>query len=138
MQRPPRRSAGLLGRDLQLALAAAGVSIGLAATAAYLIGRELAPDAAQTMTFATIALAELVFVFSVRSPRAAWHGPRNRALVGSVVLSAAVLATTIYLAPLHAAFATVSLGATELAIVLALSVLPAAAVELAKAVRRRR
>jgi Ca2+-transporting ATPase len=138
MERAPRPLAGLLDRELQLALAAAGLTIGLAATAAYVIGRELAPDAAQTMTFATIALAELVFVFSVRSPLPAWRGPRNRALFGSVVLSAAVLALTIYLPPLHSAFATVSLGADELAIVLALSVLPTAAVELAKAVRRRR
>ena len=44
----------------------AGVTIGLAATAAYLAGRELAPEAAQTMAFATIALAELLFVFSTR------------------------------------------------------------------------
>ncbi len=37
------------------------------------------------MTFATVALAELAFVFSVRSPRtAAWRGPRNRLLLASV------------------------------------------------------
>src|SRR5215213_78963 len=41
------------------------------------------------MAFATIALAELRFVFSTRSPHArAWRGPRNPVLVVSVVLSA--------------------------------------------------
>ena len=139
MQRKPRPPGRLFDRELELALVAAGVTIGLAATAAYLVGREFAPEAAQTMTFATVALAELVFVFSVRSPRtAAWRGPRNPALAASVVLSTTFLACVIYLAPLHGAFATVSLGVFELGVVLALSLLPAAAVELVKAARRRR
>ena len=89
------------------------------------------------MTFATVALAELAFVFSVRSPRtAAWHGPRNRSLLASVALSTAVVMSTIYLAPFHALFATVSLSAMELGIVAVLSLVPAVAVELAKAARR--
>ena len=137
MQRKPRPPGTLFGRELQLALGAAGVAIGLAATAAYLVGRELAPDAAQTMTFATVALAELVFVFSVRSPQAAWRGARNPALLASVAISAAFVACLIYIEPLHGAFGTVSLGASELGLVLALSVLPTVVVELAKAVRRR-
>jgi Ca2+-transporting ATPase len=137
MQRKPRPPGRLFGRELELALIAAGVTIGLAATTAYVIGRELAPDAAQTMTFATVALAELAFVFSVRSPRtAAWGGPRNRALAASVALSTAFVLSTIYLAPFHAPFATVSLTATELGIVAVLSLFPAVAVELAKLARR--
>jgi magnesium-transporting ATPase (P-type) len=113
--------------------------VGLAATAAYVIGREAAPDAAQTMTFATVALAELAFVYCIRSPRdAAWRGPRNRALLGSVLLSAAFLACAIYLAPLQAVFATTALGPAELGVVLALSLVPAALVEAAKLVRRGR
>jgi calcium-translocating P-type ATPase len=139
MQRKPRPQGRLLGRDLEFALGLAGVSIGLAATAAYLAGRELAPEAAQTMAFATIALAELLFVFSTRSPHApAWRGPRNPMLVVSVVLSAALVALVVYLTPVQGAFGTVSLGARELALVLGLAVLPSALVELAKSVRRRR
>ena len=137
MQRKPRPPGRLFGRELELALIAAGVTIGLAATIAYVVGRELAPDAAQTMTFATVALAELAFVFSVRSPRtAAWRGPRNRSLAASVALSTAFVMSTIYLAPFHEPFATVSLSAIELGIVLVLSLLPAGVVELAKAARR--
>lgn len=139
MRRKPQLPGRLLGRELELALGLAGVTIGLAATAAYLAGRELAPEAAQTMAFATIALAELVFVFSTRSPRApAWRGPRNPALVASVVLSAAVVALVVYLTPVQDAFGTVSLGARELGLVLGLSALPTALVELAKALSRRR
>jgi calcium-translocating P-type ATPase len=74
MRRPPAHLGTLLGRELTLALVAAGLGVGLAATAAYLVGREVDPDAAQTMAFATIALAELVLVFAVRTPhRAAWR-----------------------------------------------------------------
>jgi calcium-translocating P-type ATPase len=139
MRREPRPQGRLLGRDLEFALGLAGVSIGLAATAAYLAGRELAPEAAQTMAFATIALAELLFVFSTRSPHApAWRGPRNPVLVVSVVLSAALVALVVYLTPVQGAFGTVSLGARELALVLGLAALPTALVELAKAMRRRR
>jgi P-type Ca2+ transporter type 2C len=139
MQRKPRPQKRLLGRDLEFALVLAGVSIGLAATAAYLAGRELAPEAAQTMAFATIALAELLFVFSTRSPHApAWRGPRNPVLVVSVVLSAALVALIVYLTPVQGAFGTVSLGARELVLVLGLAALPTALVELAKSVRRRR
>ena len=46
--------------------------------------------------------------------------------------------STIYLAPFHALFATVSLSAMELGIVAVLSLVPAVAVELAKAARRGR
>jgi magnesium-transporting ATPase (P-type) len=89
------------------------------------------------MTFATVALAELAFVFSVRSPRtAAWRGPRNHSLLASVALSTLFVMTTIYVGPVRELFGTASLGATEILVVLALSLLPAGVVELAKAARR--
>ena len=139
MTRKPRPEGRLLGRDLELALLLAGVSIGLAATAAYLAGRALDPEAAQTMAFATIALAELLFVFSIRSADGpAWRGPRNPLLVASVVLSAALVALVVYLTPVQGAFGTVPLGGRELGLVLGLAALPAVLVELAKALRRRR
>jgi calcium-translocating P-type ATPase len=139
MRRRPRPQGRLLGRNLELALGLAGVSIGLAATAAYLAGRALAPEAAQTMAFATIALAELVFVFSTRSEDGpAWRGPRNPMLVASVVLSAALVALVVYFTPVQGAFGTVALGASELGLVLGLAVVPTVLVELAKALRRRR
>ena len=137
MQRRPRPTGRLFERELELALVAAGVTIGLAATAAYLTGRAFAPEAAQTMTFATVALAELAFVFSVRSPRsAAWRGPRNRSLLASVALSTLFVMTTIYVGPMRALFGTAPLDATQLLIVVVLALLPAGLVELAKAARR--
>ncbi len=137
MRRRPTPSSRLFSRPLEIALAIAGLAVGLTATAAYLLGRELDPEAAQTMTFATLALAELALVFCVRSPLvAAWRAPPNALLVTSVVLSAGFLAAAIWLAPLQQIFATVPLSLTEVAVVVALSLAPAAAVELAKSIRR--
>jgi P-type Ca2+ transporter type 2C len=136
---PRSRSDALFGRELKIALAIAGVAVGAAATAAFVIGRELAPNSAQTMAYTTIALAELAFVYSVRSPRAAaWQNPRNRILDGGVLASAGLLALTIYVPPLRNAFGTVALGATELGIATTLAAAPALLVEGIKALRRRR
>jgi Ca2+-transporting ATPase len=135
--RPARRNDALFTREHTLALALAGTSVGLAATGAYLVGRELAPEAAQTMAFATIALAELLFVYSIRSPRAAaWRCPRNRVLDASVLASAGLLALVVYLPLLREPFGTVALGPAELAVAGPLAALPFVLVEAVKAFRR--
>jgi magnesium-transporting ATPase (P-type) len=90
------------------------------------------------MAFATVALAELGLVFSVRSPiRPAWHAPRNPYLVGSVVLSAAVVAACVYWSALNDVIETVPLGGAELGAVVLLALVPFATVEAGKAVLRR-
>jgi Ca2+-transporting ATPase len=137
MRRPPAGLGTLLGRDLSVLLGTAGLAVGLAATGAYLAGRELDPEAAQTMAFATIALAELVLVFSVRVPRsAAWRGGRNPALFAAVGLSVLLVAAAIYLPIGRDLLDTAALGATELALVLLLGLLPTVLLEGAKAIRR--
>ena len=129
----------LLGSGLWQALLAIGAVIGLVALLAFLVVREQRPEAAQTAAFATIALAELVFVFSCRAElRPAWRLPRNRHLELAVVGSLGVLLTTIYAPALNESFGTVPLSAGELAVVLVLAVLPALVAEGAKyAVRSR-
>ena len=139
MRRGPRGPGGLFSRQLWWALGLAGAAVGAAATGAYLAGRQLAPDAAQTMAFATIALAELVFVFSIRSTHSpAWRGPRNTALAWSVVVSALLVAAVVYVPPLREPFGTQALGPAELVVVASLAILPAGLVEAVKAIRRRR
>ena len=63
--------------------------------------------------------------------------PAQPSLLVSVALSTAFVVSSIYVVPLHDLFATVSLGATELGIVVALALAPAVAVELVKSARRR-
>ena len=138
MSRPPRPAGGLFSRPLWFALGLAGTVVGLAATAAYLAGREIAPDAAQTMAFATVALAELVFVFSLRVLNAPpWKAPPNRALIASVLASAAVLFAAIYVPGLRPLFGTVALAPAELAVVAVLALVPTLLVEAVKALRAR-
>ena len=137
LSRPPRGRKSLLPRRLRVTLALLGLAVGLAALAAFMAGRALDEDAAQTMAFATIALAELVLVFSIRSgERPAWRAPGNPFLVASVSLSAAFVAAAVYLEPLGAAFGTVPLEPRAAAVVLALAAAPALAAEAGKAVLR--
>jgi Ca2+-transporting ATPase len=129
----------LLGRGLVGALLVVGVAVGVAALAAFLAVRELRPEAAQTAGYATVALAELVFVFSCRAEvLPAWRLPRNRHLEAAVLGSLAILAATLYVPSLHGPFGTVAPTLDELAVIVPLAVLPVAAAELWKALVRRR
>ena len=99
----------------------------------------LEPSAAQTMAFATLALAELLLVYAIRSPSApAWRGGRNPMLQWSVLASLAVVAAVVYIPALREPFGTVALAARELGLVAVLAVLPAAVLEAIKWRRRRR
>jgi Ca2+-transporting ATPase len=129
----------LLSTRVWQTLLAIGAVVGLAALAAFLAVRELRPEAAQTAAYATIALAELVFVFSCRAElKAAWRLPRNRHLEVAVLGSLVLLLATVYVPALHAPFGTVSLTLDELAVVLALAVVPALVAEAAKVAVRSR
>jgi Ca2+-transporting ATPase len=135
MRRPPDRSSRLFPPLAWLALVAIGLLVGGAALGAYLLGDG---GEARTMAFATVALAELALVYSVRSPiRAAVDAPRNRYLAGSVLLSAALVAAAVYAPALHGPLGTVSLAAPQLGIAAALALVPFVAVELGKALLRR-
>jgi len=138
MRRAPERGDRLFPSRAWGALATIGILVGLAALAAFLVGRSDSGDEARTMAFTTVAFAELVLVFSLRSPiRAAWEAPRNLYLVGSVVLSAAVVLVAVYLPALNEPLGTVPLGVSELVLVAVLALLPFLGVEAGKTLFRR-
>jgi Ca2+-transporting ATPase len=115
------------------------ILVGLAGLGSFLAGRSLDGDVAQTMAFATIALAELAFVFSCRSVlEPAWRQVWNPHLVAGVGASALLLGLVMDLPGLHEAFGTTSLERAELGIVVGFALAPAILVELAKALIRRR
>ncbi|HET7856024.1 MAG TPA: cation-transporting P-type ATPase, partial [Gaiellaceae bacterium] len=133
----PPRGRRLLPLGVQGALAGIGVLVGAAALASFLFG-DAVGDAGQTMAFVTIGLTELGLVFSCRSALAApWQLPRNSYLVAAVAVSVSLLLLAVYL-PLHGAFGTVPLEPVELGLVVVLAAVPVVAVELAKAMLRRR
>lgn len=133
----PSREPGLFPRAAGATLIGGGTLVGLAGLGAYLVGRELEPTAAQTMSFATVAFAELIFVFAIRSVRsAAWRVPRNPHLTAGVLLSALLVLLVVYVPALHGPFATAPLGASALAVVFGLALLPFGFIEAAKASAR--
>jgi magnesium-transporting ATPase (P-type) len=134
-----RRGGPLLPRGLVGGLLGIGALIGLCSLAAYLLVRESRPEAAQTAAFATVALAELVFVFSCRADLLpSWRLESNRLLWLAVGLSLVFVAGALYVPALHDPLGTVSLHLGELTIVVALAVAPAVAAEVAKWVLRSR
>ena len=136
-QRPPERSDVLFAPASWLALGTVGLLVGAAAIGAFLAGRAIDPDAAQTIAFATIACSELLVVFAVRSPlRAAWREPPNGLLLASVAASAALVAIAIYLPALHEPLGTVPLDPGQITLVLGFALVPAIAAESGKALLR--
>jgi Ca2+-transporting ATPase len=139
MRTPPRRGDYLFDRRTWTALAFIGLLVGAAATAAYLAGTHFGENSAQTMAFTTLALSELLLVFSIRSPTlAAWRLPPNRWLGASVLASAAFLAGTVYLPLAHEPFATVALPLAAALTAIALAAVPALVVEATKLAQRHR
>jgi Ca2+-transporting ATPase len=128
----------LFGRAYATALVVMGMLVGLAALVAFLVVRELRPQAAQTAGFATIAFAELALVFSCRSVTLpSWRLPPNRYLHVAVAFSFAVVCALVYVPFLQEPLGTVGLTAGELVLVLALAIAPAVLTEAGKAVVRR-
>jgi Ca2+-transporting ATPase len=138
MRRAPERGNRLFPPRAWGALAAIGVLVGLAALAAFLVGRSDGGDEARTMAFATVAFAELALVFSLRSPiRPAWEAPRNLYLVTSVLLSAVLVLAAVYLPALNEPLGTVALGVPELGLAAVLALVPFLSVEVGKTLLRR-
>ena len=136
MATPPRGGDRLFDRRQWLALALIGGLVGGVATASYLAGRSFGGGSAQTMAFVTLALAELVVVFSIRSPTLpAWQLPSNPWLLAAVGASAVFLAACVYLPVAHEPFATVSLGLWPSLTAVGLAVLPALLVDAGKLAR---
>ncbi|HEY1318381.1 MAG TPA: cation-transporting P-type ATPase [Gaiella sp.] len=137
MRQPPHGRGRLFSSSFQLALVGAGAAVGFAATCAFVLGRGIAPDTAQTMAFVTIAVAELALVFALRSTvEAAWRGPRNAALGLSVLASMLVVVLALYLPSIASLVGTTSLGVRELAVAAGVALVPAGLFEVGKAVRR--
>jgi Ca2+-transporting ATPase len=135
MRRPPERGVRLFPPLGWAALGLIGTLVGLAALTAFLVGDE---GGAQTRAFATIALAELALVFATRSPlEPAWRAPWNPYLAAGVALSLVVVGAAVFLSALHEPLGTVSLGGSDLGVVLALAIAPFVLVEVGKALARR-
>ena len=133
MEAPPRPAGqGLLhaGRG-RLALAA--VLTGTAAFIAFLIGDVTGVATGQTMAFVTLVLAQLAYVFGVRTDGPCWQAPANRLLALATAGSAAFTLLALMIVPLREALDLTTLSAGQLMASLSLALLPLLAVEIVKA-----
>ena len=92
-------------------------------------------QSAETMAFVTLSLAELIRAFTVRSERLSIFQLgffSNKALLGAVGLSVALLLAVVFIPFLRPIFNTHALSLREWQVVLSLAVLPAVAEEVTK------
>jgi P-type Ca2+ transporter type 2C len=138
MRRPPRPSTEGILDPIRGRLIVGGIATGLAAFASFLIGDAGSHAAGQTMAFATLVFAQLTHVFAVRGTDWFFRAGRNSALIGAVLLSAAVQALILGVPRVAERFDVVGLSPVQLAWALALATVPFLAVESYKAIQRSR
>lgn len=130
MNRPPRNSReSVFARGVGWKIVTRGLLIGFCSLAAFWVTYWEAPDdlvRAQTVAFATLVFAQLIYVFDCRSSGTIFQRTPfdNMPLVLAVLSSVILLIGVIYYQPLQPIFHTVSLGMREWTLVIVTSTLP--------------
>ncbi len=137
MERPPRPPEESLLRPIRTDLVIGGLTTGLAAFAAFLIGRGDDGATGQTMAFASLVAAQLAYVFAVRAEGWPPSAGRNRVLYLAVASSAILTAAMLAVEPLRELLDLAPLDPSRLATVLGLATVPALALTAARALRGR-
>jgi len=141
MRRRPRkaREGILTGRGLSTILVNA-VFIATAVILSFWIGLAMGDtQAARTMAFVTLGMAELLRAYASRSERRSFwqiNPLTNLYLVGACVLSAGVILATVLVPPLATICRNAPLSALQWGVALALCLIPFAALEVWKGVAR--
>ncbi len=130
--RPPRQ--GLL-EPIRTRLLVGGLTTGLAALAAFLVGNATSHPLGQTMAFTTLVACQLAYVFGTRSNRSLLRARRNPALLAAVAGCGAALAAIQLVPPLAETFDVVAMSGAQLAMALGLALVPLAALEAYKRIR---
>ena len=137
MNNPPRpASEAIINREMWTRIGIQTVAIAAVTLTAYFIGLGFFPEAATTMSFATISFSELLRAFTSRSDRYPLMKIgifTNRPMLIAVSTSALLLLAVIYVPFLNPIFDTVPLNSTQWAIILPLLLVPALVAELTKA-----
>nr|WP_244527508.1 calcium-translocating P-type ATPase, SERCA-type [Lihuaxuella thermophila] len=130
MNRPPRNSReSIFARGVGWKIITRGLLIGLCSLTAFWVTYSEFPDdlvKAQTVAFATLVFAQLIYVFDCRSTGTIFQRTPfdNIPLVLAVISSALLLLVVVYYPPLQTVFHTVSLGLREWILVIVTSTLP--------------
>lgn len=131
MQRPPRRAQeNIFAGGLGWKIIRRGIQIGLSTVFVFTLGLYLENgniDLARTMTFATLVLSQMCFVFTCRSEKHSIYELgffSNLYLVGAVLISISLLLVAIYVPSLQAVFQTIPLSLQNWLIVMVVSSIP--------------
>ena len=130
---------GFMTRPFAIRLALEGLMIALLTLTAYQVGlRTGGVDAAQTMTFATLAFSQIAIIFGIRSGNhSAFRGMfNNKYLLGAVAVVAALMLVVLLIPGLEVVFHTVPLTGSQWWWVVGLSLAPIAFTEIGKLLRK--
>lgn len=144
MKQPPRKpNEGVFAGGMGVKIIWQGIVIGLLALAVYLLalkwGRTLAE--AHTMTFATMALMQLVHSFNARSMEHSIFNlgvASNRSLIYAFLASAAITAAVIFIPFLREFFDTTLLRVSDWFVVFGFALIPLIIVEMSKMINAHR
>ncbi len=130
MKRGPRNPReGIFARGLGYKIISRGILIGIVSLLAFMIAYHNDPANlvyAQTITFATLVMAQLIHVFDCRSEKSIFsRNPfENKYLNFAVLSSVLLLLVVIYWPPLQPIFHTTTLGVMDWLLILVLSMIP--------------
>jgi Ca2+-transporting ATPase len=139
MKRKPTDShQDIMNRPFAIRLILQGAMIGVLSLIAFRIGLQTSVTAAQTMTFAVLALSQIAHVFNVRTTtQSAFRAMfKNKWLWGSLAISSALMFIVLFQPALRDAFRLAVLDSTQWIWVAALSIAPLPIMETVKAVMR--
>lgn len=138
MRRPPRPVSETVLDPIRTELVIGGLSTGLVAFAAFLIGHAESEASAQTMAFATLVAAQLAYLFAVRADGWPPTAGRNVLLYVAVVGAAGLAFVLLVARPLHETLGLVTLGAGRIVAIIVLAAIPYAILVTVKARRAHR
>jgi len=145
MSRPPRDpSEGILSWEKQAHIILQGAVLSLGALTAFFVSRYVMFPShlpmAQTVTFTTLVLSQLLHAFNSRSETltlAEMSMAGNRALLAALAASAGLQVLVVTVPPVMRLFGTANMGAAGWGLVLACSLFPVALIDRLKVLRRR-
>lgn len=139
MERKPIDSRkGIMTKPFTIRILLQGAMIALLTLFAYNIGLKTSVEAAQTMTFATLAFAQLTFVFTVRSGyQSAFKGLfKNMYLIGAIAIVFMLMIVVLFIPALQEIFHVVPLTGNQWLWVAGLSLATIPFTEIAKLIRK--
>ncbi|MDL2239673.1 calcium-translocating P-type ATPase, PMCA-type, partial [Bacteroidales bacterium OttesenSCG-928-K22] len=102
---------GIMTKSFSTRIFLQGIMISILSLVAYSIGLKTSVEAAQTMTFATLAFTQMTFVYTVRSQHfSAFKGMfNNKYLLGAIAIVFALMVIVLFIPGIQTIFHVVSL-----------------------------